>query len=127
MFGLRLHADELRFTFCLPSHWTTAELTLQREGRTMRFVLMRASEREAIEAAASLNAQLLHPGEPLARLARARAPKSCHVIPLRREPAAPLAPTTHAGSAHLRLRQQAAVLSYMRKGAPPMAATQLGS
>ncbi|HEX3141291.1 MAG TPA: glycosyl hydrolase family 65 protein, partial [Rhizobacter sp.] len=96
MFGLRQRADELSFTPCLPSHWTTAELTLQREGRTMRFILMRVSEREAQESAASLNAQLLHPGEPLRW--RDLAPKSCHVIPLRREPAAPSAPAAHAAA-----------------------------
>jgi cyclic beta-1,2-glucan synthetase len=93
MFGLQQRAHDLSFTPCLPTHWQSAELTLQREGRTMRFILMRATERAAREAATSLGARLLRPGEPLRW--RELEAQSCHVIPLLREPAAP-APASHS-------------------------------
>jgi len=41
IFGLRLHANGLAFHPALPSHWRRAELTLRRDGRTLRFVLLR--------------------------------------------------------------------------------------
>jgi cyclic beta-1,2-glucan synthetase len=92
MFGLQQRAQELSFTPCLPTHWQSAELTLQREGRTMHFILMRATLRAALEATAPLGARLLQPGEPLRW--RELETRSCHVIPLLREPAAP-APASH--------------------------------
>ncbi|HET7793548.1 MAG TPA: hypothetical protein VFL64_09190, partial [Rhizobacter sp.] len=96
MLGLRLQADTLSFLPCLPSHWPQAELTLRRDGRSMRFVLMRVQERAAREAAASLGAQLLHPGEPLRW--RELPPQSCHVVPLLRQPAAPPPPAAQAAA-----------------------------
>ena len=61
LFGLRLHAGELSFRPCLPTHWPRAELTLRRDGRTMRFVLLRAAADEALEASglAAAGARLL--------------------------------------------------------------------
>jgi cyclic beta-1,2-glucan synthetase len=47
IFGLRQGARDLCFMPCLPSHWQRAELTLRRDDRTMRFILMRASPAEA--------------------------------------------------------------------------------
>ncbi|MDP2004791.1 MAG: carbohydrate-binding protein, partial [Rubrivivax sp.] len=41
IFGLRLHAAGLSFHPALPSHWPRAELTLRRDGRVLRFVLLR--------------------------------------------------------------------------------------
>ena len=68
------------FTPCLPSHWQQAELTLVREGRTMRFVLHRTAEPAALEAAAQRGAQLLRPGQPLDWTVLASS--ACFVIPL---------------------------------------------
>ncbi len=62
IFGLRQTAYALSFEPCLPSHWPQAELTLKREGRTMRFILTRAT----FEAVAPAGARLLHPGELVA-------------------------------------------------------------
>jgi cyclic beta-1,2-glucan synthetase len=80
IFGLRLGANELSFTPCLPAHWPQAELTLRRDGREMRFVLSRASVQAALAAAEDPGARLLQPGE------RLRWPDltgaSCFVIPL---------------------------------------------
>ncbi|MDM7944300.1 MAG: glucoamylase family protein [Hydrogenophaga sp.] len=41
--GLKMTAHDLCFTPCLPAHWPRAEITLVRDGRTMRFVLVRQS------------------------------------------------------------------------------------
>ena len=92
MFGLRQGAQDLCFVPCLPSHWDQAELTLVRDGRTMRFILRRASPSAALAATAQWGAQLLRPGQPLHWLALA--PHSCFVIPLwgEDETAAPVEP-----------------------------------
>ena len=50
---------------CLPSHWPQAELTLSRDGRTMRFIFRRAKPVEALAATAQWGAQLLNVGQPL--------------------------------------------------------------
>ncbi len=62
IFGLRQGAYALSFEPCLPSHWPEAELTLKREGRTLRFILTRAT----FNTAAPAGARLLHPGELVA-------------------------------------------------------------
>ena len=85
IFGLQQGAQELRFTPCLPSHWPQAEMTLQRDGRTMRFILVRASQSAALAATVPCGAQLLRHGEALAW--RGLAPHTCFVIPLADEPA----------------------------------------
>ncbi len=51
IFGLRQGAQNLSLTPCLPAHWPRAELALQRDGRTMRFILVRASAAHALQAA----------------------------------------------------------------------------
>jgi cyclic beta-1,2-glucan synthetase len=58
----------------------------------MRFILIRATARAALEATASLQARLLQPGEALAW--RELAGDTCFVVPLIGEPAA--APTPQA-------------------------------
>ena len=83
--GLDLRADLLSVSPCLPSHWPQAELVLRRDGRTMRFVIVRERGPAALATALRLNARLLDVGESL------RWPElganSCFVIPL----AAPVA------------------------------------
>jgi cyclic beta-1,2-glucan synthetase len=85
LFGLRLGAQHLSWHPCLPSHWPQAELTLRRDGRTMRFVFVRATPPAAWAAVApaldGVAAQLLRPGEALAWPALAM--DSVFVIPLR--------------------------------------------
>jgi cyclic beta-1,2-glucan synthetase len=66
IFGLRMDATTLEFKPCLPSHWPAAELALQRDGRSMRFVFHRGTEQEALAATATRGAKLLRPGEPVA-------------------------------------------------------------
>jgi cyclic beta-1,2-glucan synthetase len=84
IFGLRLGARELSFVPCLPSHWPQAELTLTRDGRSMRFILVRTTPELALAAAvrcgAEATVQLLRPGERLAWTALP--PRSCYAIAL---------------------------------------------
>ena len=80
IFGLRQGARDLSFTPCLPSHWQQAELTLRRDGRTMRFILLRAAAPAALQATAQWDAALLHPGQLL--VWPDLAPRSCFVVPL---------------------------------------------
>ena len=84
IFGLRHGAKDLSFTPCLPSHWPQAELTLARDGRTMRFIFVRAAARGALAATEPAGAQLLRPGQPLNWPALAA--HTCFVIPLLDEP-----------------------------------------
>ncbi|MDP3863258.1 MAG: glucoamylase family protein [Rhodoferax sp.] len=81
MFGLQQGAQSLSFTPCLPSHWHQAELTLVREQRSMRFILVRASSADALQAAGVPGAQLLQVGEALHWPALTGA--TCFVVPLR--------------------------------------------
>ena len=83
--GLHLEAQTLHFEPCLPAHWPRVELTLRRDGRSMRFILIRALRSEALDAAEIQGAQLLLPGQPLAW--PDLAPDACFVIPLLRDPA----------------------------------------
>ncbi|MES2091978.1 MAG: glucoamylase family protein [Pseudomonadota bacterium] len=84
IFGLQQGAEHLSFAPCLPTHWPQAELTLSRDGRTMRFILLRVTTLAAIEATArskaSAEALLLHPGQPLAW--KDLPLDTCFVIPL---------------------------------------------
>ena len=78
--GLHLQAHELWFTPCLPLHWPRAEITLEREGRHLRCVLLRADVATAQAACPGLGARLLRVGE---RLCWADLPPdSVFVIPL---------------------------------------------
>jgi cyclic beta-1,2-glucan synthetase len=92
IFGLQHGAQDLSFNPCLPSHWHQAELTLVRDGRTMRFILIRADMHAALAATAHWQAQLLHPGQVLhwADLAS----DTCFVMPLLSEAAKPDAEAT---------------------------------
>jgi len=65
IFGLQLQATQLVFTPCLPRHWPRAELTLRRDGRTMRFLLLRGASLEALATATPAHASLLWPGQAL--------------------------------------------------------------
>jgi cyclic beta-1,2-glucan synthetase len=49
----------------LPGHWPGAQITLRREGRTLRFQLLRLAPDAARQEAGGA-AQLLLPGQPLA-------------------------------------------------------------
>ncbi len=80
IFGLRHGARELSFSPCLPSDWQQAELTLLRDGRTMRFILLRATAPAALAQTESLGAQLLRPGQLLKWTELGV--DSCFVIPL---------------------------------------------
>ncbi|MEP7099702.1 MAG: glucoamylase family protein, partial [Burkholderiales bacterium] len=42
LFGLQQRGDEIGFMPCLPTHWPQAELTLRREGRSLRVIFCRA-------------------------------------------------------------------------------------
>ncbi|MCM2341396.1 glucoamylase family protein, partial [Rhodoferax sp.] len=83
LFGLSQRAQTLSFTPCLPSHWPKAELTLVRGQRSMRFILVRASAADALQAAAVPGAQLLQAGEALHWLELTGS--SCFVIPLQQD------------------------------------------
>ena len=87
MFGLQQRAQSLSFWPCLPSHWQQAELTLIREQRSMRFIMIRASSADALQAAAVPGAQLLQAGESLhwSELSGS----SCFVMPLQQDPRPP--------------------------------------
>jgi cyclic beta-1,2-glucan synthetase len=78
--GLDLRADLLSVSPCLPSHWPQAECVLRRDGRTMRFVIVRESGSAALATAQRLDARLLDVGESL-RWTELGA-NSCFVIPL---------------------------------------------
>ncbi len=83
IFGLQQDAQNLCFTPCLPSHWHQAELTLKREGRSMRFILIRATAETALAATSQWSAQLLRPGQPLNW--PSLGPATCFTIPLHAE------------------------------------------
>ena len=80
IFGLHQGAQTLVFQPCIPSHWHQAELQLSREGRTLRFILIRANAATALAETAASGAQLLRIGQPLDW--PDLAPNSCFVIPL---------------------------------------------
>jgi len=80
IFGLHQGAQDLSFTPCLPPHWQQAELTLRRDGRKMRFILLRASTNAALAATAQWGALLLRPGAALRWPDLAS--DACFVIPL---------------------------------------------
>jgi cyclic beta-1,2-glucan synthetase len=50
LFGMRQQGATIAFTPCLPSHWNQAELTLKRDGRTLRVVFCRPLASATIEA-----------------------------------------------------------------------------
>jgi cyclic beta-1,2-glucan synthetase len=78
--GLEIGAEELFFTPCLPLHWPRAELTLLRDGRHMRFLLVRGVATAALAECTEPHAQLLNVGE---RLRWTDLPQSsCFVVPL---------------------------------------------
>ena len=78
--GLHLQADGLFFTPCLPAHWPEAELTLARDGRSMRFILVHGSPAAALEREATAGARVLRVTERLCW--KVLPANSCFVIPL---------------------------------------------
>jgi cyclic beta-1,2-glucan synthetase len=51
LFGVRQQGDQIGFVPCLPSHWERAELTLRRDGRSLRVLFCRgACSAEALDA-----------------------------------------------------------------------------
>jgi cyclic beta-1,2-glucan synthetase len=78
--GLDVRADLLSISPCLPSHWPQAECVLRRDGRTMRFVIVRESGPAALATAQRLDARLLSVGESLHWTELGA--NSCFVIPL---------------------------------------------
>ena len=84
IFGLQQDASQLWFVPCLPSHWMRAELNLQREGRTLRFILYRGTPADGLAATAQWLSRLLLPGQRLDWLSAPAG--SCFVIPLAAEP-----------------------------------------
>ena len=65
MFGLQLRAGEIGFAPCLPSHWDHAELTLRRDGRTLRVIFCRPGATAVLEAAQRAAAVELGAGQRL--------------------------------------------------------------
>jgi cyclic beta-1,2-glucan synthetase len=69
LFGLQINAQTLVFHPCLPAHWQHAEITLRRETKTMRFILLSAKPAAAMGAIAQetnyADAVLLLPGQVL--------------------------------------------------------------
>jgi len=67
--GLQMGAEELCFDPGLPSHWPRVELTLVRDGRALRFLLLRGPAEGAVQAAADWalgdEVRLLLPGQLL--------------------------------------------------------------
>ncbi|MDC8785196.1 GH36-type glycosyl hydrolase domain-containing protein [Roseateles koreensis] len=65
--GLRMEAGTLIFLPCLPGTWPRMELTLKRQGRVMRFVMLRCTPSEALQhhAGGAGQPQLLLPGQSL--------------------------------------------------------------
>ena len=98
IFGLRQGAQDLCFTPCLPSHWHQAELTLARDGRTMRFILIRTTAVTALAAAANGEAQLLRPGQSLRW--NELAADTCFVVPLLPDPETEQPEVAAAAQAH---------------------------
>lgn len=81
--GLRLGAHELSVQPCLPSHWPRAEVTLVRDGRCLRFMLVRMApgdDRHSLPEGAPPGARWLQAGERLRWSALAG--EQCFVVPL---------------------------------------------
>jgi cyclic beta-1,2-glucan synthetase len=84
IFGLQIDASCLRFEPGLPPHWPRAELTLRRNGRILRFLLLRCTPELALATAAPWYARatpsVLLPGATLAWPALGA--EACFVMPL---------------------------------------------
>jgi cyclic beta-1,2-glucan synthetase len=80
IFGLDQRADSLSLKPCLTSHWPRAALSLRRDGRVMRFILIRAKPEVALAAAGAPDAVLLRVGEVLAWAGLDAV--TCFVVPL---------------------------------------------
>ncbi|MDO8906759.1 MAG: glucoamylase family protein [Hydrogenophaga sp.] len=82
LLGLQVEGDEVFFTPCLPSHWPGAEITLRRDQRQLRVLLVRAGQDggSAIALPVPEGAQALAVGERLHW--PSLAPESCLVVTL---------------------------------------------
>jgi cyclic beta-1,2-glucan synthetase len=65
IFGLHQEATTLCFAPCLPSDWSTAELTLSRDEKSLHFILLRTAPGTAPQAALQHQARILWVGEAL--------------------------------------------------------------
>ena len=79
--SLQIGAKDLAFQPCLPSHWDRAEMTLVRDGRSMRFIFIRLNLGDALDATSALAVQALRPGQTLCW--GDLAGDACFVIPLK--------------------------------------------
>jgi cyclic beta-1,2-glucan synthetase len=86
--GLRLQADSLTVRPCLPVQWPQAELTLERDGRRLHFILLRGHAAAARELAAVRGARVLQVGEALAW--RDTPEQNAFVVPLLSEVSSPV-------------------------------------
>lgn len=65
LLGLRWEAGRLSLTPCLPLHWPQAEITLTRDGRSVKFALVRVGSQQAFTACADPATRWLKVGESL--------------------------------------------------------------
>ena len=80
LFGLQQGAQTLHFQPCLPTHWPRAELTLRRDDRSLRFILLRATPMATQAEAECCGARVLLVGEVLNWTEQPR--ESRFVVPL---------------------------------------------
>jgi len=78
--GLQLDATGLCLRPCLPTHWSGAELRLERDGRSLRFVLVRGEQAAAQACEDTPGARTVQPGERLPWPAAGSS--TCWVVPL---------------------------------------------
>jgi len=83
IFGVKQGVQCLSFQPCLPSQWQQAELTLVRDDRKMRFILLQITPKEAMKKLDQWNAVLLLPDQLLHWTSLM--PETCFVIPLLNE------------------------------------------
>jgi cyclic beta-1,2-glucan synthetase len=79
MFGLKLQADRLSFNPCLPSGWNRSEMTLRRDGKSLRFIFVLGDSELALKQTVLDGARLLLPGESVSL--KSVGLSECFVVP----------------------------------------------